>query len=207
MDTDFLMYQITKDLWKVLLADWKSDVVTLKYWGVVTFIVIAYAIWYRLTDKRRLADLLLFGSLLAVMRMIIDEYAVTAGLWYYRVRILPLPPSIFLYNLTITPLTVMLAQQYSSNWKQFFMWSAVACAFIYFGILPIFVKINLVVFMHWNYFYGFTVMYIATILSRAAFHLIIQVQAKARAGKPSPLQSTLMQPAFKPGGEKEDPES
>lgn len=44
MDTDYVIYQLRLELWKVLLADWKSDVTTVKYWGMVSFIVITYAV-------------------------------------------------------------------------------------------------------------------------------------------------------------------
>lgn len=182
----------------MLLTDWKADVGTPTYWGVIAVIVVAYTGWYRLTDKRRLADLLLFGSLLAVMRMITDVAGVSSGFWYYKVRILPMAPSIFLYNLTIIPLTFMLVQQYSSNWKQFFVWTGAACTFVCFGILQTLVRIDLLVLMHWNYVYAFIVMYIEAIVARGAFHLVIQVQEKACDGQTSPLQSTLIHPAFKP---------
>jgi hypothetical protein len=46
-------------------------------------------------------------------------------------------------------------------------------------------------------------MYVTATLARAAFHLVIQVQEKARESNPSPLQNTLMQPAFKPLDDKD----
>jgi len=115
----------------------------------------------------------------------------------YKYHTLPTNPSLFMHVLTLTPLTYTLVQQYSPNWRQFFIWNAVGTGFV-----EVFIKLlgtlGYVQPMHWNYVYGFIVMYIAATLSRAAFHLVIQVQEKARESKPSPLQSTLMQPAFKP---------
>jgi hypothetical protein len=197
MDTDFLIYQKKMELWQLLYSDWLSGLTTVKYWAMVAVIVLAYIVWYKLTDKTRLADLLLYGSFLAVMRVIIDMLGSGAGLWYYKDHILPITPSPFLHVLTLTPLTYMLVQQYSSNWRQFFLWNAVGT-----GLVEVMLKLlgtlGYLQSMRWNYAYGFIVMYVAATLARAAFHLVIQVQEKAREGKPSPLQSTLMQPAFKP---------
>jgi hypothetical protein len=204
MDTDFLIYQKSQELWSLLLSDWKSNLFTVKYWGIIAFIIVAYMVWYKLTDKSRLVDLLLFGSFLAVMRFIIDLAGVTAGLWFYKEHTVPLSPSPFFHVLTITPLTYMLVQQYSANWRQFFIWNAVATGLIQGVVLPLFSLLGYMQLMHWNYLYGFIVMYVAATLSRAAFHLVIQVQHKAREGKPSPLESTILQAAFKPLLNQED---
>lgn len=175
----------------------EERIMTFKYWGVFAFIIIYYLIWWKLTDKRRISDLLLFGSFFAVLRAIVDLAGVTSGLWLYKVRILPLPTSIFLYTLTIAPLTFMLAMQYSRSWKQFFVWGAVAAGFIHFIMIPIFTMIGIFQAMNWNRVYGFLVSYFGALFCRAAFHLVKQVQSKAVNGYDSPLQSTLMQPAYK----------
>ncbi|MDF2572386.1 MAG: hypothetical protein K0R55_3990 [Sporomusa sp.] len=59
-------------------------------------------------------------------------------------------------------------------------------------------KHDIVQLMRWNYLYAFVTSYVTATLSRAAFHLVVQVQNAAREEEPSPLTSTLMHPAFKP---------
>ncbi|WP_371377741.1 CBO0543 family protein [Sporomusa aerivorans] len=207
MDTDYLIYQLRVELWQLLLADWKADTLTVKYWAMVGVIAFAYTMWYRLTDKRRLVDLLLYGSLIAVMRELLDLFGVSAGLWIYKVRILPLSPSVLLMDWTIIPLIYMLVQQHSPNWRQFFAWSAVGTTIIAGVIFPVLSALDILQLMRWNYFYGFVSMFVVATLSRAAFHLVVQVQSAAREGKPAPLENTLLQPALKPldkqGGEED----
>lgn len=204
MDLDFQIYQLRVALWQMLLTDWQHDITTGLYWANIAFIVLYYIAWYRLTDKRRLVDLMFYGSLIAVARGLIDLFGVTAGLWVYKYRILPLSPSVFMQDWTIMPLTYMLVQQYSPNWRQFFLWNAVGTGLISFVIMPIMVYFKILTFMYWNYVYTFLVMYITAALMRAAFYLVVQVQEKAREGKRSALESTLMQPAFKPMDDKEE---
>lgn len=204
MDNDFLLYQLRAEMWNIILADWQSELLSFRYWGLVAFILLYYAIWWKLTDKRRISDLLLFGSLDAVIRFIVDIIGVSAGLWIYKVHILPSSQSVFLHVLTITPLTYMLAMQYSPNWKQFFGWGALAGAWISFFIIPVFGALDMIVLLKWNHIYGFVVSYVGAIAARGAFHLIKQVQQKAVEGYDSPMQSTLMQPAFKPIDEKDN---
>jgi hypothetical protein len=204
MDTYFLIYQKRQEVWQLLLSDWLTGITTVKYWAMIAFIIVAYMVWYKLTDKRRLADLLLYGSFLAVMRFTIELAGVTAGLWFYKEHTLPLSPSPFIHVLTITPLTFMLVQQYSPNWKQFFIWNAVATGVLEAVVFPLLSALGYLQLMHWNYLYGAIVMFVIATLARAAFHLVIQVQHKAREGNPSPLESTILQPAFKPLPNKEN---
>jgi hypothetical protein len=50
-----------------------------RWWGIVALMVIAYAVWWKLVDKSRLSHLLLFGSLVTVMRVIFEDAAVGTG--------------------------------------------------------------------------------------------------------------------------------
>lgn len=198
MDMNYMLYQIRMDMWDVLLTQWQTSIITPKYWGVVAFIIIYYIVWYRLTDKTRLANLLFYGSLLTVMTSLVDLFGTTAGLWYYKVPLLPLTTSVFLRDWTVIPLTYMLIQQYSSNWRQFFIWNAVGTFFLSGIVTPILSALDIVQLMQWNYLYAFVSSYVIATLSRVAFHLVMQVQNAAREEKPSPLGSALMHPAFKP---------
>ncbi|MDF2565129.1 MAG: hypothetical protein K0Q53_1524 [Massilibacillus sp.] len=198
MDINYILYQIRMDLWNVLLAQWQTSITTPEYWGVVATIIITYIVWYRLTDKTRLLTLLFYGSLITVMTTLVDLLGTTSGLWYYKVPLLPLTTSVLLRDWTLIPLTYMLVQQYSSNWRQFFIWNAVGTSFLTFILTPILSALDIVQLMHWNYLYAFITSYVTATLSRAAFHLVVQVQNAVREEEPSPLTSTLMHPAFKP---------
>lgn len=203
MNINFLIYQKRQELWSLLLTNWQTDITTIKLWGMVAVIVLAYVVWYRLTDKTRLANLILYGALVTIIRELVDLFGVTMGLWFYKIGILPLSPSILLQDWTIIPLTFMLVQQYSLGWRKFFICNAVGAGIWAGVILPVLVYFNILVFVRWNYLYAFALMYLGTTIARIAFHLIIQVQEKAREDKSSPLKNTLMQPAFKPLPNKE----
>ncbi|GMA98147.1 CBO0543 family protein [Pelosinus sp. IPA-1] len=204
MDANYMLYQIRADMWNILLAQWKTDIATPKYWGLVATIIIAYIVWYRLTDKTRLAYLLFYGSLVTVMTSLLDLYGTTAGLWYYKVRLAPFLTSVFLRDWTLVPLTYMLVQQYSPNWRQFFIWNTVGTFFLTVIVVQILSLLDIVQLMKWTYLSGFITSYLVATLSRLAFHLVIQVQNATREEKPSALENTLMHPAFKPLDKEED---
>lgn len=206
MDYEFSIYQKRLELWNLMLNAWKVDITTIKYWALIAVILISYVVWYRLINKRNLSELLLFGSFFAVMRVITDLAGVTAGLWYFKTNILPLSPSLFVHDLTISPLTYMLVQQYSSNWRQFFIYNLVGAGFIYAVALPLLSAADILHLMHWNYVYGFFTMYVTATLARSVFNLVIKVQHKAREGSSNPLVSLIVQPALKTLPRKEEEE-
>lgn len=198
MEPTSVLYQLRIELWNLLYTNWKSDIMTIQFWGLVGFILFYYAMWWSLTDKRRLSDLLLFGSFVAVMRFIIDLLGVTSGSFYYSVGILPTGTGIFLQDITISPLTHMLAQQHSPSWRRFFVLGAVAAAVIHFIIMPAMTFVGIFHLVKWSHLYGFITSYGIAIASRGVFHFVKQVQNKATQGEDSPIQDTLMHPAFKP---------
>ena len=98
----------------------------------------------------------------------------------------------------------MLVQQYSPNWRQFSIWNAVGAGFLAFVIIPLLHVAGFYQLMNYSYIYIFLSYYLVAALMRAAFHLAVQVQEKARKYNSSPLQSTIMQPAFKPMDDKKE---
>ena len=92
----------------------------------------------------------------------------------------------------------MLVQQYSPNWRQFFIWNTVGTFFLTVVVVHILSVLDIIQLMKWTHLIGFITSYLTATLSRAAFHLVIQVQNAAREEKASPLENTLMHPAFKP---------
>jgi hypothetical protein len=204
VDYEFTIYQKRIELWHLMLNEWKFDITTFKYWSLITVILVSYIIWYRFIDKKHLLNLLLFGSFFAVMRVITDLAGVTAGLWYFKTNILPLGPSLFIHDLTISPLTYMLVQQYSSNWQRFFMWNFLGAGFIYAVALPLLSTFDILHMMHWNYLYGFIIMYVTAILARGVLNLVVKVQHKACEGKDDSLINLMLQPTLKPITRKEE---
>jgi cbb3-type cytochrome oxidase subunit 3 len=98
---NYKIYQTRLNLADMMMTDWRHDITTPTYWGIVAFIILYYIIWYHMTDKKRLVDLMFYGSLIAVARGLIDLFGVSYGFWIYKYRILPLSPSVFLQDWTI----------------------------------------------------------------------------------------------------------
>ena len=98
-----------------------------------------YAVWWVLVDKTRLKTLLLYGSLVAIIRVILDvTVAINLGRWVYAVTLFPIQPDMFVHDFTVTPLIFMMVYQYSNNWKQFWVANLIASSLIFYIMLPLF---------------------------------------------------------------------
>lgn len=198
MDTIDIIHQLRVELWGYHLTEWRMNLFSPRWWGVVASIACAYAIWWKYVDKRRITQILLFGSFIAVFRTIMDDAGASAGLWVYSVKPLPLGHALFLNDLTIVPLGFMLVYQYCQSWKKFFFWTLAVEAGYSFVVLPILVQFDILRLYHWQYYYTFLIMLAVVPIMRAILLTVLAVEQKHELGySGDPLTPTL-QPAMKP---------
>ena len=160
-----MIASIKIDLWQRLYSTWlTTELFSFTWWFSVLFLGISYFLWWKLLDKSKLVELLLFGSLIAVVSSFIDLIAENLVLWQYTVKILPFSPAFFPFHLTLAPLVLMLVYQYSDSWNKFLRYSVIAGGIYAFAIIPLFVLVGESRLIHWNYFNNFI-----TFLARAIF--------------------------------------
>ena len=157
--TNLEMIYATKNvLWNQLYTSWiTEELFSFPWWFSVFFLIVSYVIWWKLLDKSRLIELLLFGSLVAVMSIIIDTVADNLTLWQYKVKIFPFTPGFFPYHLSIAPLILMLVYQYTNNWRRYIIGTVFAGVIYCFVMIPLFVAIGEVQLYKWNH--GYTLHY------------------------------------------------
>ena len=91
------------------------------------------------------------------------------GLFDYTTRLLPVLSNVFVTSVTISPVIVMLSEQYSSSWGGFMIRSAIGFAILNFAIFPLYVKLGSLNFHNWNFFYHYLVLYGYSLIVRLAF--------------------------------------
>jgi len=96
MNAADMIHQLRLELWNVSYTQWKTQTLfSIQWWSIVALVAISYAIWWVKVDKRRLSQILLFGSLVAVQRIVMDIIGTNAVLWSYDIRETPFFPSPF----------------------------------------------------------------------------------------------------------------
>lgn len=70
-----------------------SELFTFGWYVSVGVVLVTYAIWFKLVDKRMIKDLLLLGSLCAVAFATVDSTLVGyLGLWTFNIKLFPFNP-------------------------------------------------------------------------------------------------------------------
>lgn len=204
MDIIDIIHRTRLELWSYQLSEWYMHLFTMRWWFILGIIAIAYAIWWKYVDKRRLTQILLFGSFIAVFRVILDDAGSSAALWLYSVKPLPLGHALFLNDLTVVPLAFMLIYQYCRTWKNFFIWSIIAEAGFSFAFLPLLIQLDVLRLYHWQLYYTFFIMLTAVTVMRAIILTVIKVERNSGANYSHlPLIATS-QPALKPMNKNND---
>lgn len=139
MITNEHLRQTSEYLDKIVVQKWLSEQFLSPVWiGLFLFVIFTYILFFYLADKKRLVELLLFGSLVAVAFSVYDSIGELIGLWSTLFRMAPLQQNFFLSDLTIIPLYAMLIYQYTNSWKKFFIgtvaWAGLI-AFVFFYMI------------------------------------------------------------------------
>jgi hypothetical protein len=141
----------------------QESVFHLKWWFLLGVFLISAFGWYRLADKTRLPEILLYMGLTTIITLILDEFGEELSLWDYPTDILPLFPPLTAVDLASLPTTYSLVYQYFRTWRSF-IWATVIMATIFCFVLePILVWGNFYQLLNWKYYYGFPI-YIAMAL-------------------------------------------
>lgn len=173
------LYELKMEYWGQLYRHWVSEeFLSFAWFFNIAFLLLFYIVWIKLVDKRRLRDLLLFGSFMAVVATFIDIVAVTMGLWEYKVRLFPISPAPFPFDFTVIPILYMLVLQYTSTWRSYLTGSLLASALFAFVIIPVYVLLGKEQYHKFNYFYMFILVFVMTAIIKAIYNWIVGIEHK-----------------------------
>lgn len=189
----------------IVLLEW--DMVYTRWLGVefgssgwlvmLASIVVAYALLVKYVDKSRLREIILYGSLLAVIFGYIDLMGTMAGLWAYQTHFMPFIPSLFPLSYTLHPIGHMFTYQLTYTWRSFLVWNTAATAFFAFIAQPFYVWSGVLALLKWNYFLSFLIGITASTFARAVVIWLGNIElSHARQSKRAAMMPKL-QPAMK----------
>lgn len=205
MDTLALLRHLRIQIWDIKMQLWQASFLSFNWWFIAVTVEASYAIWWKLLDKRRVFELLVFGSFVAAARIIFDDWGISSGRWTYVIDLFPVGYSLFLNDLTVVPLAMMLVYQYSPDWKAFIFRLAAVEGAIAFGFLPLLSYLGILHLHAWSYFGSYIFMIITATVMRAIMLFGLAVERTSRAEHPEGLSVMLVpEPAMKPADPEED---
>lgn len=131
--------QASQHLYDLILTQWvNQQFLTLTWFFLVAILLFSYALFIYLVDRKRIIEILLFGSLVAVSFANYDSIGQQFGYWAYYISIVPFFPNLFLGDITLIPIYAMFVYQYTSSWKSFFVWNTLWAGlftFVFYNIV------------------------------------------------------------------------
>lgn len=161
------MQQIGYQINRLQLSDWLHDDLHKWTWyfNLLLTLVPLYICW-KLIDRRRLLELLVYGLFLGAIITLMDSLGLAFNLWDYPDRLLPITPRLFPVNLVGLPIVYMLVYQFIQPWGKFIMANLVVAALFAFVGEPIFIWLNLYHPVLWHPLYSFPIYFALPLLAR-----------------------------------------
>lgn len=140
-----------------------DDVFTLGWWFLLISATLPWYIWWKLVDKKRIFEIFSYGLVWGIFSVLFDVVGADFILWGYPDKLLPNIPPLLPADLTVIPVSYMLAYQYCSSWKAFSIVNVLLAALFSYVIEPIFKLFNFIELHKWNHTYSFIGFIICTI--------------------------------------------
>ncbi|WP_077212276.1 CBO0543 family protein [Bacillus dakarensis] len=152
-------------LYDLKLEYWFShNLFTFQWWLLLFVLIIPWVIWWRFVDTKRINQILLFGLILMILVIMLDDVGVELHLWSYPYQLLNIMPRLIAVDQGIIVVAHMFLYQYFPHWKKFIMANLVMAATFTFIFEPITVWLGIYKLENWRYIYSLPI-YIA----KAAF--------------------------------------
>lgn len=201
MITNEHLMQTSEYLDRIVMDKWLSEQFLSPVWiGLFLFVIFTYLLFFYLADRKRLVEVLLFGSLVAVAFSVYDSIGELIGLWSTFFRMVPLQQNFFMSDLTIIPLYAMLIYQYANSWKMFFIGSVIWAGLIAFVFYYIILN-GLNVFMYLNPFgpyIDFVFLMLIGLIARGILVVLLNIEIKQGNLTPkASLERLIALPALK----------
>ncbi|HYF82410.1 MAG TPA: CBO0543 family protein [Clostridia bacterium] len=179
-----VIVNLQKLLHQVRFSDWiNNDIFTFGWWVLLLSLIIPWFIWYRLVDKGRLKEMLLYLAMTSSIAILLDEIGSTLTMWVYPVKVIPILPRLIPANYSMVPIIFVLIYQYFPKWKSFIIANIILTFVFSFILEPILVWMNLYDLITWKYIYSIPTYLFTAILLKWFIEKIKLIQENAKGFK------------------------
>jgi hypothetical protein len=159
----------------------EKNLFTLQWWILLFVLIIPWAIWWKLVDKKRIHEILLFGSFLTVLVLLLDNLGVELILWSYPHQLVSIIPSQIPVDNGIIIVAHMLIYQYFRRWQTFITANIVMALIFTFVAEPITVWLEIYRLDNWEYIYSLPIYILKAVMIKALVQKVFSLSQKGGA--------------------------
>ncbi|MYL51776.1 hypothetical protein GLW08_00330 [Pontibacillus yanchengensis] len=149
------------------------DLLSFQWWILILVLILPWFIWWRFVDKKRIDQILLFGTLLILLVSLLDDLGVEMHLWSYPYQLVPLLPKLVPIDYGMLVVAHMYLYQKYTRWKSFIVANIVMAAVFTFIFEPITVWLDIYKMEDWRYIYSFPIYILKAVLIKWLVDMII----------------------------------
>lgn len=154
--------QLLKEFW------YAHSFLSYQWWIMILLTIIPWFIWWKISDKKRLMEILVFGLLIMFTTVLLAPLAHNLNMWHFiQLPHWSLSTPLYPYEITILPVNYMFIYQFSKNWTSFVIGTLLFSCFFIFIIIPIFIKLDFILFISYrSHFIALTLLIIIALFAR-----------------------------------------
>lgn len=131
-----------------------DDLFTWKWYLLLILTFFPWIIWWKLVDKNRLPEIILFGALIMIPTYVLDNIGTDLIWWEYPDKLFQMIPPLVPADLTLVPCSMMLIYQWSKSWKSFLILNFLLSLFSTYIGETLFIWLNFYELKTWKLIYS-----------------------------------------------------
>ncbi|WP_248924630.1 CBO0543 family protein [Paenibacillus hamazuiensis] len=143
-----------------------DDFLSWKWWLQLALSVIPWFIWWKISDKKRIHEILLYGLLTGIMAITLDNIGTDLIWWSYPDKLFQMIPPMFPADYTLVPCSLMVVYQLTATWRTFLFANVILAAFNTLVGETLFIKLGFYRLHSWHLSYSFLFYIAAAMLAR-----------------------------------------
>lgn len=155
------------------------DLFSLQWWLLLTVFIVPWIIWWKLVDKERIFQILLFGTLLMILVITLDDIGIELNLWSYPYKLFFAISRLSAIDQGILIVAHMFLYQYFVRWKSFLIANVIMALFFSFILEPLTVKMRIYDLENWRYIYSLPIYILKAMLVKWIVDEVIQKKKNA----------------------------
>jgi hypothetical protein len=134
------------------------DLFTFYWWVHLFLLIVPWIIFYRIVDRKRIFEILLFGVLIGFLSLSMDVIGTILNFWEYKINLLPIVPWLSSVDFSVIPVFYMILYQSFRSWKSFIVVNVISASAFSFIAQPIVNWMGFVQPIIWEYAYSFPIL-------------------------------------------------
>lgn len=159
------IYEKAHEIHVKLFEIWLEHMLfTPKWWLLLSLIIIPWTLWFIYRKKESTHRLLFAGMFSTIAAVMLDIMGVVTGLWYYKIKDIPLVSNMITWNFSLIPVSVMFSLQFKpfhNPYIKAFIYSALTS----FVAEPLFMWMGFFGYKHWKYIYSFPIYFVIYLIA------------------------------------------